>query len=173
MTSSVHKRQCKVFNHIITVKIPASLTCTLLGFIALSSSLSAQTSEAPAPAQPANDHTELGERMSALSRAFKKLRLQVGDAAKNEDSLRLVATIRENAEASLQLEPEKTADLPESDRAKFKAEFAARMKSLLADIAKLESALRAGDNPEAGKIVQGLADAQKEGHKEFRRKKKS
>jgi hypothetical protein len=155
------------------VKIPASLICALLGFAALGSSLSAETSTAPAPAQPAHDHTELGERMSALSRAFKKLRLQVADPAKNEDSLQLAATIRENAEASLQLEPEKTADLPEADRAKFKADFVARMKTLLADIAKLETALHANDNPEAEKIVQALADAQKEGHKEFRRKKKS
>lgn len=161
------------FINIITVKLPASLLCTLVAFAAVASPLSAQPSTPPASAQPADDHTELGEKMSALSRAFRKLRQQVADSSQNDASLQLVATIRESAEASLTLDPEKTADLPATERDAFKAAFVERMEAFVAETAKLEAALRAGDNATATEIVQALADAQKEGHKEFRRKKKS
>src|ERR1700712_1413264 len=63
--------------------------------------------------------TELGRHMDSMNKAYRKLRRQIAEAAKNEDSLKLVAVMRENAEASVTLTPEKAADLPEADRAKF------------------------------------------------------
>ena len=109
--------------------------------------------------------------MSGISKAFKKLRSQVSDPTKNEDSLMLVATIRENALATLTLVPEKTADIPSAEQEKFKADFASRMKSLLADVDKLEAAFKAGNNEEAKALLEALGNAQKEGHKEFKKKK--
>ena len=145
----------------------------LLGALLLSTSvfpaLFAQVTPPPAAAQ--EETTELGEKMSGISKAFKKLRSQVSDSTKNEDSLMLVATIRENATAALTLVPEKTADIPSAEQERFKADFASRMKSLLADVEKLEVALKAGNNEEAKALLEVLGNAQKEGHKEFKKKK--
>jgi soluble cytochrome b562 len=144
--------------------------------IALTSASSVALAQAPAaPATPAAaDHketTELGGKMGAIGKAFKKLRGQINDASKNEDSLKLVATIRENAEAALKYTPEKAADLPAADQAKFKADYAEHMKAFAADVDKLDAALKAGDNATAAKLVDTLNNDQKEGHKEFRKKK--
>jgi soluble cytochrome b562 len=135
----------------------------------LSPSVLAEATIAPATAQ--EDTTELGRKMSAISKAFKKLRSQAADPAKNEDSLSLVAAIRENATASLSLVPEKTAEVPAAEQERFKAEFASKMKSLLAEVEKLDGAFRAGNNEEAKALLEVLGSAQKEGHKEFRKKK--
>ena len=135
----------------------------------LSSSLLAEATLAPATAQ--EDTTELGRKMSAISKAFKKLRSQAADPAKNDDSLALVASIRENATASLSLVPEKTADVPAAEQEKFKAEFVSKMKSLLVEVEKLEAAFQAGNNEEAKALLEVLGNAQKEAHKEFRKKK--
>ena len=49
--------------------------------------------------------TELGGKMEKIGGAFRALRRQVSDATKNADSLTRVATIRQNAEAAIKLEP--------------------------------------------------------------------
>jgi cytochrome c556 len=134
-----------------------------------SSSLFAQAAATSAAAP--EDTTPLGEKMSAISKAFKKLRSQVADSSKNDESLALVAAIRENATESLSLVPEKAADVPSADQEKFKADFVLKMKSLLGEVEKLETALKADNNEEAKALLEVLGNAQKEGHKEFRKKK--
>jgi len=151
------------------MKIRLALLCSMLVSTSVSPSLFAQGT--PDPAAAKEETTELGEKMSGISKAFKKLRSQVSDPTKNEDSLMLVAAIRENALATLTLVPEKTADIPSAEQEKFKADFASRMKSLLADVDKLEAAFKAGNNEEAKALLEALGNAQKEGHKEFKKKK--
>lgn len=107
------------------------------------------------------DETVLGNHMDKMGGAFRKLRRQVADSAKNADSLALVATIKTEAAAAAQ---EKPAWHPD-DAPKFQAE----MKDFLAVIDKLEAALKAGDNAAAGKLVDDMAAAQKKGHKEFKK----
>lgn len=155
------------------MKLRSVLLCSLLAVSGASTALLAQTPAAPAaaPAHGHEDDTELGKKMSAFAKAFKALRLQVTDATKNESSLKLVATMRQNAEAAAKLEPAKKADIPAADQAKFQADYAAKMKSFIDDIAKLEDALKAGNNEEAKKLTDTLNNDQKEGHKEFRKKK--
>lgn len=154
------------------MKLPSTLLLSLFVGATLASPLWAQSTPAPAPAPAAAEETtELGDHMSKMSSAFKKLRSQIADAEKNDSSLELVATIRKNALAALELVPEKTADVPAADQAKFKTDYVVRMKSLLVDIEKLETALKAGNNEEAKAQIEVLGNAQKEGHKEFRKKK--
>ena len=127
-----------------------------------------------APAAPAPAHkekkpeTELEKKMDKMNGAFRKLRRQATDATKNADSLEQVAILREYTEASAKLEPAKAAMVPEADRKKFVADYQAKMKELLVNIGKLEAALKAGQNEEAGKIVNELSSEQKAGHKEYR-----
>jgi cytochrome c556 len=118
------------------------------------------------------DQTELGDHMEKIGGAFRALRKQVTDSSKNEDSLKRVAVIRENAQAALKLEPAKKADLPADQQAKFVADYQAKMKGFIADVDKLEAALKAGNNEEAAKQLQVMGQDQKEGHKEFQKKKK-
>lgn len=126
---------------------------------------------------PANgdddDQTELGEHMGNMGRAFRKLGREVGDASKNDDSLKQVATMHKEAEAALNLQPEKTADLPADQRAKFVAAYQDGIKHLIGDIDKLDAALKAGKNDEAADLVKALKKDMGEGHKEFKKKKKN
>lgn len=116
------------------------------------------------------EQTELGDHMEKLSSAYKRLGRQIEDASKNEDSLKLVATIRTNAEAALKLQPAKTADLPADQREKFVAGYREKMQAFLADVTKLEAALKAGKNDEAKQLLATMKQDQREGHKEFQKK---
>lgn len=118
------------------------------------------------------EETELGNHMDKMSGAFRKLRKQVNDAAQNADSLKLVATIKEEAAASAKLEPAMKSEKPAAEQAKFVADYQAKMKELNGKIAALEAALKANNNTEAAKLVDELAAAQKKGHGEFKKKDK-
>lgn len=115
--------------------------------------------------------TELGAKMDKMGSAFRSLRRQASDSSKNADSLAKVAILREQAQASLKLEPAKKADLPAAEQAKFVAAYQAKMKEFIALIDKLDAAFKANNNEEATKLLSSMSDAQKAGHKEFQKKK--
>ena len=121
------------------------------------------------------DETELGAKMEKIGGAFRALRRQIADPSKNADSLAKVATIREHAEASLKLEPAKKAEIPAAQQAKFVADYRAEMKKFIELTGKVEAALKANNNEEAGKLLNALNDHQKQSHKAFKKddKKKS
>lgn len=118
------------------------------------------------------EETELGNHMDKMSGAFRKLRKQVNDAAQNAESLKLVATIKEEAAASAKLEPAMKSEKPAAEQAKFVADYQAKMKEFNGKVAALEAALKANNNTEAAKLVDELAAAQKKGHGEFKKKDK-
>lgn len=107
--------------------------------------------------------------MSSMNRAFRKLRRQITDAAQNDESLKLVAQIKQAGEDAVKLIPAKAADLPEAERAQFVADYQKKMKSFLGEVDKLEAALKAGNNEDAAKIVAELGAMQKEDHRAFRK----
>jgi hypothetical protein len=118
--------------------------------------------------KPKEETTELGSHMEKVGSAFRRLNRQIKDASKNEESLQLIATIRQHAEAAMKLEPAKKVEIPADQQAKFVADYQAKMKSFLADIAKLEATLKAGNNAEAETLLASLKQDQKEGHKAFK-----
>lgn len=118
-----------------------------------------------------HDHTELGDHMDKMGRAYRTLGREVADPAKNEDALRQVEIIKTNAEAALKLQPAKTADIAADQRAKFVADYQQEIKSLVEELGKLETALKAGHNDEAAAIVKSLKKLQDDGHKQFQKKK--
>jgi cytochrome c556 len=113
--------------------------------------------------------TELGKKMEKIGGSFRALRRQITDASKNEDSLAKIATIRQNAEAALKLEPAKKDEIPAADQKKFVADYRAKMKDFIELTTKVEAALKANNNEEAGKLVGAMGDAQKQGHKQFKK----
>ena len=127
------------------------------------------TAQEAAPHHWKHKDTELELRMKKMGWAFRTLGRQISDPAKNANSLQLVATMRTAAEESLQFKPEKTADLPAADQAKFVADFQAGIKGLIADLDKLTVALKANDNTAAAGLLRQLKDDQDQGHKKFRK----
>ena len=113
--------------------------------------------------------TELGGHMEKISGAYRRLGRQVNDAARNEDSLALVATIKTEAAAARKLTPALTAEKPEADRAKFVADFQKGIDGLLALVDQLEAALKAGDNKTAADLVAKMKAHQNDSHKVFRK----
>ncbi|PTX95562.1 cytochrome b562 [Opitutus sp. ER46] len=116
-------------------------------------------------------HTELGEHMEKMGGAFRRLSRQISDPTKNEDSLKLVATLRENAAAALKLVPAKAADVPAERREQFVTDYRASMERFAGELEKLEAALKAGNNEAAAAQFKVLKQAQDQGHKEFQKKK--
>jgi hypothetical protein len=110
--------------------------------------------------------------MEKMGGAFRALRRQISDASKNADSLAKLAVIRQNAEASVKLEPAMAKDVPAAKKQEFVARYQAEMKKFLDLVGKVEAALKANNNAEAATLVNQLADAQKAGHKEFKKEDK-
>jgi soluble cytochrome b562 len=110
------------------------------------------------------DTTVLGDHMDKMGAAFRKLRKQIDDATKNADSIALVDTMKKEATAASK---EKPAWHPDDA-----AKYAAKMKEFIAKIDDLSAALKAGKNDVAAKLVGEIAQAQKEGHKEFKKPEK-
>lgn len=154
-------------------KSTLALACVF--FAASLGSLSAQpTPPPPAPPAAAHDHehTPLEDQMSAIRSAFNKLRKQIADPASNASSLELVAKLLAASEKSTTETPARAAEVPEADRAKFVADYQAKMKDFVAEVQKLQAALKADNNTEAAAILTKLNTLQKEGHKAYRAQKK-
>ncbi len=150
----------------------------LASALALMPALRAQD-EMPKKMAPKEEQTELGGKMEKINRAFRVLNkvdpntklAQVADPAKNEDSLKQVAIMLENAEAGAKLQPALTSKKPADEQAKFVDDFHAQMKTLVENIGKLQTALKAGDNATAVSIVADLKKEENDGHTEFRPKR--
>ena len=153
------------------MKFRLLFTCLSLSAATPFALRAADPAPAPAPEHGKSEekHTELGDKMEKANSAWRKLRKQITDSAQNASSLELVAAFRESLKGAATLSPEKAADIPEADRAKFQADFAAGMKKLAEGIDRLETALKANNNEEAGKVLKELGDLQRTSHKAFRR----
>jgi soluble cytochrome b562 len=152
-----------------SLRLFVALSTLILG----SAVFAADEAPAAAPAPKAEKpETELTKQMDKMNGAFRKLRRQAKDATKNADSLAQVAILKEFALASAKLEPAKAATLPEADRKKWVDGYRAKMTETLANIDKLEAALKAGQNEEADKLVIELNNQQRAGHKEYRAEEK-
>ena len=147
--------------------VPLALALTLLFPTAVS--LRAEGEKPAAPKEAKEPDTELGKTMEKLSSAWRKLRKQAADPAANASSLELIATIKDATEKSLTLQPDKTKDLPEADRAKYVEAYKDKMKEFTTKLAKLEDAFKANDNAGAAALIKELGALQREGHKEFKR----
>jgi hypothetical protein len=114
------------------------------------------------------DHTELGEQMEIISKAFRTLRRQAKDPAKNAASAALAGKMHKGAIAGLEHDPAWTADQPKGEQADFKKGFKKEMEVLVGLLADLEKAFVAGDNAKAEAVIAKLRDQQKKGHKAYK-----
>ena len=61
------------------------------------------------------------------------------------------------------------AEKPAAEQAKFVADYQAEMKKTIELLGKVEMALKANNNAEAEKLLAAVGDAQKAGHKQFKK----
>jgi soluble cytochrome b562 len=127
---------------------------------------------APASAPEPEKKTELEMRMDRMGKAFRKLKKQVADPAQNASSLELLATMEDAAKEAIDFTPAKAEDLPADQRPKFEEDFKAGIRAMQDEFAKLRTALTAGKNDDAAKVVSEMVDLEKKDHKEFRRPEK-
>ena len=113
--------------------------------------------------------TELGKKMEKVGGAFRGLRRQIADSSKNADSLAKIATIKQNLQEAMKLEPAKKAEIPAAEQKKFVADYQGDLKKMLALVDKVEAALKANNNEEAGKLVSQMGDDQKKAHKMYKK----
>lgn len=112
--------------------------------------------------------TSLEDVMDDMNAAFRTLRRQVGDPGKNPSSLKLAASMHELARQASRLQPRMVTHSPREEQPALLAAYQERMKELVATIADLEAALKAGKNRAAAEIVEDLRELQRAGHRKFR-----
>lgn len=118
------------------------------------------------------DQTELGAKMEKMGGAWRKIKGQISDASKNDDTLAKLGVMKENMNAAMGLEPEKAKTMSGADKDKFIADYKAKMKEEIGKIDNLIALVKAGKNDEAAKLVGTVDQDQKDAHKAFKKGKK-
>jgi hypothetical protein len=128
---------------------------------------------APAGLRAADEEqTELGAKMEKVGGAWRRVKAQIADASKNEDTLAKLAIIKENLAASTKLEPDLAKTKKGAEKEKFVADFRAKLKDEITKIDQIVAAVKAGKNAEAEKLVGVVDQDQKDAHKSFKKQKK-
>ena len=109
--------------------------------------------------------------MEIMQGAFRKLRRQVADPAQNEASLALVVRLRKACVEAAKLVPIKIERMSAAEQPEAKRVFTEKMQELIATVDELSTALKAGNNPAAVKVLEELHLQEEAGHKKFRTKK--
>lgn len=121
-----------------------------------------------APVQAQAPKTPLAQNMKKLNSAYKALgrAIRAGTAP---EALTQVAIIRDQAEASLKLQPARKSEIPDGEQSKFVADYKSTMEAFLVDVKKLEAALKAGNMDEAKTLNTALKTDQTKAHKQFKK----
>jgi soluble cytochrome b562 len=153
-------------------KIPLLLAALI--FIA---PLCAETAPAPSarPAQAqkkdkGRPDTEIEKAMGKMGGAFRKLRRQAKEGQFSPNAAELVATMKAAVAEAQKHEPLKARELPEADRAKFLADFRAKLDEFSAALDKLSAALKDGKTDEAVTLMEKIGKLQRADHEEFQPK---
>jgi soluble cytochrome b562 len=111
--------------------------------------------------------TELAKHMEVIEKGMKKLKKSLKDSKENEASAATAADMKKAATACLKEVPVMAKKVPEGERAKFVENYKKEMNALIAEIGKLEDAVKAGKNDEALAIHKKLGDMEDKGHEKF------
>lgn len=119
------------------------------------------------PAFAQEEDTPLSKEMSAMNRAWRKLKKQAADPAQKESSLALVATMKEKSEAALKFEPAQTKDQPEADKAAYLEKYKEMVTALGRTLDELKEAIEKGDNVQITALFEKVSDEKEKGHEKF------
>ncbi|MCH2615408.1 MAG: cytochrome b562 [Opitutales bacterium] len=115
-----------------------------------------------------HDHTALEDQMSAMNKAWRSIRRQIKDPAKNDSTLEFVAKVKKAAQKSVDMTPILAKEMSGAEKKKFMAGYQKAMKNTVGLIGDLEAALKAGDNVKAEEIVGKINDARKHGDDKYK-----
>ncbi|MFM1942609.1 MAG: hypothetical protein RI897_1591 [Verrucomicrobiota bacterium] len=114
--------------------------------------------------------TPLGKQMDTMKGALRPLKAALRSPTDADKAVytgyadKLIAA----ATKAKDFQPEKTATLPEADRAQFLADYQKSLDGLIAMLKQLKSQLAAGDWDAARAQMRKIFDAQADGHDKFR-----
>ena len=113
------------------------------------------------------DPTPLEKEMKTMNKSLRALKKQVADAAKKDENLALIATIKKSLEASIKLEPAKTKEVPAAEKAAYLDKYKAQMTDLAKTYDELEAAIKADKADDVKKALDKLSEQKEKGHKDF------
>lgn len=119
---------------------------------------------------PLRADSPLGEQMDVMKNAFRGLKTAMEepvDADKGKYAA-FADKLRAAAVKSKEFDPEKLAEVPESERGQFLADYQQSMDKLIVLIDQLKTQLAAGDWDAARAQMRLIKAAQSEGHEKFR-----
>jgi soluble cytochrome b562 len=111
----------------------------------------------------------LENQMKILARGNRQLSQQVSDPAQQQSTITLIESLKKAALDSKALEPRKTADIPEANRAQFLADFRTELDELKDSFDQIEEAVKAGQYDKAKTLLATVNSIKKEGHGKFKK----
>ena len=118
-------------------------------------------------AKSGKPETPLAAQMEKISKNLKALGKQVGDDSQRASSMEHITAAVEAANKARALVPAKAQTIPESARAEFVSAFQKKLDELIAQLEKVEGAIREGKATEAQTLLGGLKQIKREGHEKF------
>ena len=114
-----------------------------------------------------DEPTPLEKEMKTMNKSLRTLKKQAEDAAKKDENLALIATIKKSVEASAKLEPAETKKVPAAEKAAYLDKYKAQMTDLAKSYDELEAAIKDGKAEDVKKALVKLSDQKEKGHKDF------
>jgi soluble cytochrome b562 len=122
---------------------------------------------APAVYAAEEKDTELQKKMEEIETGLKKLRRTLRKAEENPESLKTIAQVKVAMEASKKLPPAMAASLPEAERAKFIESYKKDIDAVIAEMGKMEKAVKDGKNADAQAVLKKLSEMEEAGHEKY------
>jgi soluble cytochrome b562 len=117
----------------------------------------------------AEDDTPLAEEMNKISKVIKLVKRNLADPTSKDANVAKLDEAKASAEKALTLEPAKTKDVPAAEKAKFLEDYKAGMQGFIKGLDELKTAVAAGKQDDAAKILEKLESGKKEAHKKFQK----
>jgi soluble cytochrome b562 len=111
--------------------------------------------------------TELQKKMEEIESGLKKLRRTLRKPEENAESLKTIAKVKEAMEASKKLAPAMASSVPEGERAKFIESYKKDIDGVIAEMNKMEKAVKDGKNADAQAVLKKLSDMEEAGHEKY------
>jgi soluble cytochrome b562 len=141
-------------------KGPAALLAALLVALSLVA--------APAFVSAADEkETELQKKMEEIETGLKKLRRTLRKTEENAESLKTIGQVKGLMEECKKLAPAMASSVPEAERAKFIESYKKDMDAVIAEMGKMEKAVKGGKNDEAQAILKKLSEMEEAGHEKY------
>lgn len=123
---------------------------------------------AQAPVVVQEELPELAEQMALFGRSFRRLRRQVSNPEKRDQSLELTLKMQDVCQSAKLLAPSNAEGMGAEAKAKFVLGYRKEMIELMEALLELEVALLEENFEGAGKAFERVHEIEEEGHAEFR-----